>query len=67
MWKKAVVLEEVKDFNSMIILFKKGEEITVTNCENRMGYNSWVVVNHKFRNGFIFGVGTIEILGDAYK
>lgn len=67
MWNKAIVLEEVKDFNSIITLFEKGEEITVTKGKNRMGYDAWEVVNHKFRNGFIFNNGTIEILGDAFK
>lgn len=66
MWKKAKVLKEVVDFNPTIILFKEGDIITVTKGENRMGYEAWEAVNHKYRNGFIFNKGTIEILGDAF-
>ena len=67
MWKTAKVLDEVKDFNPMITLFEKDEIITVKEAVNRMGTTAWEVVNHPYRNGFIFWKDSVEILGDVFK
>lgn len=66
MWKKAIVLEDVRDWSSKKILFEKNEVINVMISENRLGYQAWEVVNSKYRNGFIFWDGSIEIVGDLY-
>lgn len=67
MWKLARIMEDIFDFNSDVKLFSKDEIIYIKEGLSRFDTFEWEVVNHKYRNGFIFYKGSIEILGDAFE
>lgn len=57
--RQVVILNDICDFDGTPI-FKKGEELTIFKSFDRDDIPAWEVMNHPYRNGFIFRVSNID-------